>query len=82
MLETLIVVGGLALFSGAFYLRMILPWPFTYEDRKFRRMRDGSFQDANKTQVSDPALIPELQKAYEAAKYGKPDLQAWGTDNN
>lgn len=74
MLEIGVIVGCLALFGGAFYLRRTMPWPFSYEGKKYRRMPDGSFQDASKTEVQDPALLPHLQEAYEAAKYGRRDL--------
>ena len=74
MVVTLIVIGCVALLGGALYLRKTLPWPFTYEGQKYRRMPDGTFQDAGKVTVTDPALIEKLKPAFEEAKYGKPDL--------
>ena len=81
MIETLVILGILALLGGGFYLRRTMPWPFTYEGRKYRRMPDGTFQDATKQPVLDVALISRLMPAYEAAKYGSRDLQGWGSDN-
>jgi hypothetical protein len=77
MLEVGLVVGIAALLGGAYYLRRTMPWPFTYEGRKYRRMPNGSFQDANKQEVLDAALIPHLRKAYETAKYGEKDMSDW-----
>lgn len=74
MLATVIVIACVALLGGALYLRKTLPWPFTYEGQKYRRMSDGTFQDAGKVTVTDPDLIEKLKSAYEAAKYGAPDL--------
>jgi hypothetical protein len=78
----LIVVVTVALFGGALYLRRVLPWPFKHEGKKYRRMRDGTFQDAQKNTVQDMALIAKLTPAYEAAKYGASELQAWDADNS
>lgn len=74
MLEFAIIAGMVLLLGGGLYLRRSLPWPFVFEGRKYRRMPDGSFQDASKVKVADPALIAVLQQEYEAAKYGRPDL--------
>ncbi|QYO76067.1 hypothetical protein [Devosia salina] len=77
MLEVGLIVGIAALLGGAYYLRRTQPWPFEYEGRKYRRMPDGSFQDANKQIVVDVALVPHLRKAYESAKYGEKDMSDW-----
>ncbi len=74
MLEAGILIGVVALLGGAFYLRQTMPWPFKYEGSEYRRMPDGSFQDAGRAKVIDTALIPHLHRAYEAAKYGEKDL--------
>ena len=75
MLEAIVIIGVLALLGGGFYLRRTMPWPFTYEGKKYRRMPDGTFQDAEKQTVKDAALLPKLVAAYEAAKYGTGDLR-------
>ena len=77
MLEFAVIAGVALLLAGGFYLRRAMPWPFVYEGKKYRRMPDGSFQDANKAQVTDAALISKLQPEYEAAKYGRRDLSDW-----
>lgn len=82
MIETLVILGTLALLGGGLYLRRTMPWPFEYEGRKYRRMPDGTFQDATKETVLDVALISKLTPAYEAAKYGSRDLHGWGSDNS
>jgi hypothetical protein len=82
LLEISIAVAVVVLLGGAFYLRRKMPWPFEYEGRKYRRMPNGTFQDANKKTVTDAALVPQLTKAYEAAKYGTGELQAWESDNS
>jgi hypothetical protein len=74
MLAAVVVIAGAALLGGALYLRKTLPWPFTFEGQKYRRMPDGTFQDASKVTITDPDLIEKLKPAYEEAKYGKPDL--------
>lgn len=80
MLEIAIVVGLVALLGMGFYLRRTMPWPFVHEGKKYRRMPDGTFQDAAKAPVRDAALIPGLTKSYEAAKYGTRDLSDLDTD--
>jgi hypothetical protein len=82
MLEFAVIAGVIALFGGCFYLRRTLPWPFSYDGKKFRRMPDGSFQDADKTTVHDAALIPRLQEAYERAKYPRGDMSDWDTSSD
>ena len=77
MLEMGLIVGGAALLGGALYLRRTMPWPFKYEEKNYRRMPDGTFQDANKQVVVDAALVPRLRKAYETAKYGDKDIHDW-----
>jgi hypothetical protein len=77
MLEVGLIVGGAVLLGGAFYLRRTMPWPFKYEGRRYRRMPDGTFQDASRQVVVDEALIPHLRKGYETAKYGDRDVSDW-----
>jgi hypothetical protein len=74
MVAAIIVIACLALLGGALYLRKTLPWPFTHDGQKYRRMPDATFQDANKVTITDPELIEKLKVAYEEAKYGKADL--------
>ena len=74
MLEAAIIAACLVLLGGGFYLRRKMPWPFEHEGKKYRRMPDGTFQDANKAEVKDRELLPKLTEAYEAAKYGKGDM--------
>jgi hypothetical protein len=82
VLEVLIVAGGIVLLGGGFYLRRTMPWPFRYEGRKYRRMPDGTFQDAAKAPVTDTALIPKLVEAYEVTKYGRRDMLDLDMDNS
>lgn len=82
MVGVLVALGIIALLGGAFYLRRTMPWPFEFEGKKYRRMSDGTFQDATKMPVVDAALTPKLVVAYEAAKYGDRELQGWDSDNS
>ncbi|MDB5473938.1 MAG: hypothetical protein JWP99_1241 [Devosia sp.] len=77
MLEFAVIAGVALLLAGCFYLRRTMPWPFVYEGKKYRRMPDGTFQDADKVRVTDGELISRLQPEFEAAKYGRRDLSAW-----
>lgn len=81
MLELLVGGGVVIIFAGALYLRRKMPWPFELEGQRYRRMPDGTFQDAKKMQVTDPAMLPKLEAAYKSAKYGSGELQAWDVDN-
>lgn len=81
MLEFAVIAGVALLLGGGFYLRRTMPWPFVHEGRKYRRMPDGSFQDANKTLITDAVQISKLQPEYEAAKYGRRDLSDWPTSD-
>lgn len=82
MIAILVAIGCVAIFAAALYLRKTMPWPFEYEGQKYRRMPDGTFQDALKTPITDAALIAKLVPAYEEAKYGAPDGPDWNTDNS
>ena len=81
MLEFAVIAGMALLLAGGFYLRRTMPWPFVHEGTKYRRMPDGSFQDANKARITDAALIAKLQPEYEAAKYGRRDLSGWDSSD-
>lgn len=81
MIAILVVIACVAMFAGALYLRRTLPWPFEHEGKKYRRMPDGTFQDADKRPVTDAALIALLVPAYEQNKYGTPGSYGWDTDN-
>lgn len=80
MLAIVVAIGCVALIAAGLYLRKTLPWPFSYDGQKYRRMPDGTFQDASKNTITDPALIKRLQPAFEEAKYGTPSLEKLDLD--